>query len=100
MKAASFSLSAFLQGEGEACGLLYRRHRAQIGHDGVEVGRSDRGVVMEAHRRLEVLALPVDAGGDGFLDLAVGPSADALGLARGDVARRRHAPGAGEIEAA
>src|SRR6185312_8838355 len=47
-----------------------------------------------------LVAVLVYALGDGALDLGVGPAADALGLARGDVARHRGAPRAGEFAAA
>src|SRR6185437_4181148 len=60
----------------------------------------DRGVILKAHRRLELAAVPADARGDGALNLVVGPGADAFGLARRDVARGRDAPGPGEVETA
>src|SRR5664279_824700 len=77
--------------------LFLRRHRAQIGHDGVEVAGGHPGVILEAHRRLELAAVLADAGGDRGLDLRVGPGADAL---RGDVARHRLAPRPRKLETA
>src|SRR5665811_132011 len=72
----------------------------QIGHHGIEVFGSQRGIVMEAHRRLELAAVLADPCRDGTLDLGVGPRPDALGLALGDVARHRHAPRSLELEVA
>src|SRR5215471_15986445 len=80
--------------------LVDRRHGAQPGHDGIEVGRLHLGVERKAHRRLELAVVTRHAGGDGALDLVVAPVAETLGLARRDVARHRDAEPALELEAA
>src|SRR5450759_4729202 len=98
MKAGNAPLPPLWKERGKS--LLLRRHRMQPGDQVVEVAVGHMGVVAKAHRRLEVVAVLVDAGGDHSLDLGVGPGADALALARRDVARHRIAPGPGEFEAA
>src|SRR3981081_1903437 len=72
--------------------LLLRRHRAQIGHDSINVAVGHLGVIGKAHRRLELGAVLADALGDGALDVRIAPIAEALLLARRDVARDRYAP--------
>src|SRR5450759_5066039 len=98
MKAGNAPLPPLWKERGKS--LLLRRHRMQPGDQVVEVAVGHVGVVAKAHRRLEVVAVLVDTGGDHRLDLGVGPGADALGLARGDIARHRLAPGPRKLEAA
>src|SRR6266581_1166380 len=74
--------------------------RAQVDHDRIEIIRSERRIITVAHRRLQLTAVAADAFGDRALDLIVGPAADALFLARGDIARNRDAPRPGKFEAA
>src|SRR5262249_10497162 len=64
------------------------------------IGALHAGVIGKAHRRLELGAVLADALGDRALDLRIGPVADALGLARRDVARHRHAPRPLELKSA
>src|SRR5205814_4735069 len=88
------------QAPGPKRSLFLRRQRPQVGDDGIEVGVGHLGVVLITHRALERRAVLPLALGDRGLDLGVGPVADAGGLVRGDVARLRDAPGAGEFAAA
>src|SRR4051812_8039845 len=84
---------------GEVKGSLLCRHRADISHHRVEVVSRHRCVIVVAHRRLELAAILGNAGGDGALDVGVGPGTYALGRAGCDVARGRDAPRSGEVEA-
>src|SRR6185437_13545159 len=55
---------------------------------------------MISHRRLEFIALTVDASRDRTLDLVIGPGADTLRLALRDVTRHRDPPRTREFKAA
>jgi hypothetical protein len=57
------------------------RHGAQVGHDRIEVTRSERRIIMVAHRGLQLAAVAADAFGDRALDFIFGPAADTLLLA-------------------
>src|SRR6185437_7116254 len=80
--------------------LLLWRHRAHPGDDVVKIGIGHMGVIPKAHRPIELLAVLVDALGDGALDLGVGPTADPFGLARSNIARHRNTPRTGKLLAA
>src|SRR5437764_6870114 len=71
---------------GSETGGLYRRQRAQIGGDRVEIGERDRLVPIIGHRVRELRPVRADAGGDRALDLGIAPFADAVLRVGGDVA--------------
>src|SRR5437588_7861720 len=63
-----------------------RFQRAQKGDDRIEIGGRDPLVPSEGHRAAEVRAVWADAIGNGALDLRIGPVADAVLRAGGDIA--------------
>src|SRR5215475_5297470 len=65
--------------------LIQRRHGPQICHDGIEIVRRERCVVLIAHRRLELAAVFAHALSDRALDFIVSPGTDAFGLAWRDI---------------
>jgi hypothetical protein len=68
---------------------VHRRHRAQVGDDGVDIRIGDAAILAERHGRSEQCAVGSLASADGDLDLRIGPLADA-GLRIGrDVGRDR-----------
>src|SRR5699024_4031186 len=87
--------------EGRPAPLLFLwRHRAQPRHHRIEVVGRHLGVKPIAQRPGQLAAVFADALGDGALDLGVGPVAETLGFAGGDIAGVHHAPWAGEFRAA
>src|ERR1700716_808402 len=79
---------------------LLRRQRAQVGNDGVDVPVGHFSVVGVAHRRLEPGAVLAHALADGAPDVGVAPVAEALVLARRDIAGDRYAPRSLELASA
>src|SRR5947208_189260 len=57
---------------------LLRRHRAQVGDEGVEIVVGHVLVELEAHRRFQARAIAAHAIGDRTFDFRVGPRADPL----------------------
>src|ERR1044071_6616614 len=85
---------------GSAGHLLLGGERSEPRHNGVEVVRAHLGVKLKTHRRLELAAVPAHPLRDGALDLGVGPVAQSLALAGGDIAGVRYAPRARKFRAA